>query len=368
MSISYSTCKNCEKQFQRRYDFCPYCGQKDREELTLGLLFNNTISNYFSVDARFFRSFLPLMFKPGYLAAKFIEGKRLLYLHPAQLYLFISVVFFFLFSFSTRKQVESINNSIADSFKESKISNDTISDPKKRDSIAFEVLKAKKEKDSITREEVKKALKDNAFLTEITEKQIDSFVNTDNFKNNDPLSFNFDEFKTIDSLIEAQATDAEIHKAMGLKDDAGAFNRRLYTQGLKFYKSKQGGSILQTFYDTMPIAMFFLLPIFALILKVLYFNKGRYAHHLVFSFYYFAFLFTVFTIILGTSFAIDIPNWLAVLILLSTFIYLLIALKRFYHQGWFLSFIKSGLTTFLFLAIVIPITVVVLGLFAFMFY
>ena len=93
---------NCEHKFEEGFKFCPHCGQKTNDDLTLGVLFYNTITNYFSVDARFFKSFIPLMFKPGYLAKRFIEGKRLLYLHPAQMYLFISVVFFFLFSFITR--------------------------------------------------------------------------------------------------------------------------------------------------------------------------------------------------------------------------------------------------------------------------
>jgi len=112
MSKTITHCKNCEQSFSADYNFCPYCGQKDKEKLTLGLLFNNTISNYFSVDARFFKSFLPLLFKPGYLASRFIQGKRLLYLHPAQLYLFISVVFFFLFSFKISKQEKAIEKQL----------------------------------------------------------------------------------------------------------------------------------------------------------------------------------------------------------------------------------------------------------------
>ena len=97
MEKNMVTCKNCEKEYNDSFEFCPHCGQKSNDELTIGILFYNTISNYFSFDARFFKSYIPLMFKPGYLPNKFIEGKRLLYLHPAQMYLFISVVFFFLF-------------------------------------------------------------------------------------------------------------------------------------------------------------------------------------------------------------------------------------------------------------------------------
>src|SRR5690606_21242467 len=89
-----------------------------------------------------------------------------------------------------------------------------------------------------------------------------------------------------------------------------AFKKRLYAQWLKFLKSKQGGSILQTFYDTVPIAMFFVLPLFALLLMVFYRKNGRYAHHLVFSFYFFAFIFTAFSFIVGFNFITDVPDWI----------------------------------------------------------
>ena len=110
MSTSQIDCKNCGEPFDEGFSFCPHCGQKSNDELTIGVLFYNTISNYFSFDARFLKSFLPLMFKPGYLAKEFIKGKRLLYLHPAQMYLFISVIFFFVISFSTRDLVSQAND------------------------------------------------------------------------------------------------------------------------------------------------------------------------------------------------------------------------------------------------------------------
>jgi len=75
-------CKNCENKFDANFEYCPHCGQKVNDKLTVGVLFSNTIKNYFSVDARFFKSFFPLLLKPGYLPSKFIEGKRLLYYIP----------------------------------------------------------------------------------------------------------------------------------------------------------------------------------------------------------------------------------------------------------------------------------------------
>ena len=66
-------CQNCENEHKIEFKFCPHCGQQTKEDLTVGVLFYNTISNYFSFDARFLRSFIPLMFKPGFIAKKEVE-------------------------------------------------------------------------------------------------------------------------------------------------------------------------------------------------------------------------------------------------------------------------------------------------------
>jgi hypothetical protein len=134
-------CKNCEREFHEEFEFCPFCGQKTKEDLTLGVLFYNTISNYFSFDARFLRSFLPLMFRPGFLARKFVEGKRLRYLHPAQYYLFVSVIFFFLFSFQQREYTQQADKALKKGFESNNILEfDTVS-RKTLDSKNYEAFK-----------------------------------------------------------------------------------------------------------------------------------------------------------------------------------------------------------------------------------
>ncbi|WP_179344832.1 DUF3667 domain-containing protein [Winogradskyella ursingii] len=360
MSANQVKCKNCEKPFNDGFEFCPHCGQKTNEELTIGVLFYNTISNYFSFDARFLKSFVPLMFKPGYLAKEFIKGKRLLYLHPAQMYLFISVVFFFIFSFTVREQANSWNRELKKTLKKDELI--------VLDSLELEnKIKEDKIEDSLNRAEIKKALKKNQRLIGMSDAEIDSIVNLDNIPKKNDVSFGFNE-REIDSLLDIDAPDEEIYKTMGMDDDDGWFMRKLYAQILKFYKARDGGNILKAFYDTVPIALFFLLPLFAFIIKLLYLRHGRYAHHLVFSFYYFSFLFTVFSIIAGINLIWDIPDGIDWLIALSTFLYLMIALKRFYGQNWFVSWFKCSVATFTFLAVVIPTTIVILALFAFMVY
>ena len=365
MSVQLKDCKNCEQPFDEAYEFCPHCGQKDKDELTIGVLFYNTISNYFSFDARFFKSFIPLLFRPGYLAAKFIEGKRLLFLHPAQMYLFISVVFFFLNSFTINKWKNEIDTSLAKTLTKEKVV-DTITGERVKDSLKLIELAKIKEEDSVAKVEIRKALEDNKIFTGMTQKDIDSLVSITNTKDN-KIDFDFDE-KKVDSLIAIDASDNDVLAAMGMPDDAGRFKKRFYEQFLKFYRSREGGSILQRLYDTIPIALFFLLPLFALILKILYYRRGRYAHHLVFSFYYFSFLFTVFSIIIGINFIWDIPDWIDWLVAFSTFFYMFLAMKRFYQQGWFWSFFKAGVTAFIFVIFVAPLAMLILSAFAFYFY
>ncbi|MCF7568607.1 DUF3667 domain-containing protein [Sabulilitoribacter arenilitoris] len=357
MGKATEICKNCEKEFKEDFEFCPYCGQKAKDELTIGVLFYNTITNYFSFDARFFKSFFPLISKPGYLASRFIEGKRLLYLHPAQLYLFVSVVFFFLLTtLVVRDQVQEIDTALKKTLNKPIISDST-------------KIKAQQVLDSIKLDSILAPLKKQnpAIIDENEVKVFDSLIKSNTEK---PItteaSFDFD-VKKVDSLIAVGATDEDIYKAMGMSDDAGYFKRKYYEQGLKFYRQRNVGQVFQAAYDTIPVSLFILLPIFALILKLMYRKRGTYAHHLVFSFYFFSFLFTVFSIVLIVNVIWDVPDWIDWFIVLSTYFYLLIAIKHFYRQGWFLSFIKTGIASFIYLMIVIPIAIVIIFLVGFLF-
>lgn len=349
-------CSNCSQNFEAHYPYCPYCGQKAEDKLTLGVLFSNTISNYFSVDARFFKSFIPLMTKPGYLAKRFVQGQRLLYLHPAQMYLFISVVFFFLLSFISREQAQTIDSALKKDIERSKEHRDSIQQQREDSIVAQRILKPMKEHQQ------------QLGINDEQMKAMDSVIKQDTSSRNSFLNFINDQAE-IDSLIAIDASDNDIYKKMGMKDEDDKLTKRFYKQALKFYKSKSGGSILQAFYDSIPIAMFILLPIFALILKLFYNKKGRFAYHLVFSFYFFAFLFMVFGFLLFANLVWDeFPGWVIAIIMVSTFFYLFLGLKRFYDQGAVLSFIKSSLITFMFLMFVLPMAAVIMGVMAFLFY
>ncbi len=347
-------CKNCEASFDESFAYCPHCGQEAADRLTFGVLFSNTISNYFSVDARFFRSFIPLMLKPGILARKFVDGKRLSFLHPAQFYLFISVIFFFLFSFSVRDADKNLSESLAKGF-------DT-------EEPTVEEKQEQSRQDSIAKMLAVKALKDNQKFTGMSDeklKELDSIITNDESSGTN-VHFDFDRSR-LDSLISTGASKEEKLLAMGMEADATGFSRRFYEKMLKFYEQK-GGGILQAIYDTIPIAMFLILPLFAFLMKIFYWKRATFAHHMVFSFYFFTFLFTTFSVILiAELWLFEIPGWIHAIIYLSFLIYLLIAMRNFYKSSWFGAIVRTGAISFI-LMIVVPFVAIGIMMAGFLLY
>ncbi len=343
-------CKNCERSFDSNFDYCPYCGQETADNLTFGVLFSNTISNYFSIDARFFKSFIPLMTKPGVLARRFVDGKRLSYLHPAQFYLFVSVVFFFVFSFSIRKA----DNQVSKAFERSLEQEASV------DSMSVKI-------DSVGIEAAKKALKTNQVHTGMSDaemKAIDSLI--DNSEGIPVTSWGFQR-QRLDSLIEGGAPQAQKLEAMGMKKNAGVFTTRVFTQLLKLYEQR-GGGILKALYDTVPIAMFVLLPLFAALLKLFYWRRGSFAHHMVFSFYFFTFLFMTFCVLILANALFEIPIWIEVPVILSIVLYLILALRNFYKSHWIGAFFKANSIALLYMLFVLPLAMAGVVFVSFMLY
>ena len=93
-----TTCLNCGAVLPGR--FCPDCGQKDQPIRQPAHVFiAESVSEYFGLDGRLWRSLGLLLFAPGALTEAYLEGRRTRYLRPLRLYLTATVLFFFLLSF-----------------------------------------------------------------------------------------------------------------------------------------------------------------------------------------------------------------------------------------------------------------------------
>jgi|AP45_3_1055517.scaffolds.fasta_scaffold111228_1 hypothetical protein len=86
--------------------------------------------------------------------------------------------------------------------------------------------------------------------------------------------------------------------------------------------------------DTLPIALFFLLPAYALLLQFFYLGSGRYyVEHLVFGVYLHTLAFLLLTVTMVAPTDISIISTASSFLPLAFLIYYFLALKRYYAQG-----------------------------------
>jgi hypothetical protein len=88
---SETNCLNCGGEVTGK--FCPECGQQNIEthENFFHLAFH-VVADFFHFDSKFFRTFIPLITKPGFLTNEYWKGRRSHYLHPLRLFFFITIV------------------------------------------------------------------------------------------------------------------------------------------------------------------------------------------------------------------------------------------------------------------------------------
>ena len=89
-----TACQNCGAVLLGEH--CYACGQPVK-----GLVrhFSSILGDFFdtvlNIDSRVFRTLGPLLLKPGYLSNEYFEGRRVRYVSPVRLFVFLSIVTFF---------------------------------------------------------------------------------------------------------------------------------------------------------------------------------------------------------------------------------------------------------------------------------
>ena len=86
-------CLNCGDQVEKTY--CTNCGQPNVElREPFWHFIGHSISHYFHFDSKFFHTLRPLLTEPGRLTLEYLAGKRMTFLHPVSMYIFVSIVYF----------------------------------------------------------------------------------------------------------------------------------------------------------------------------------------------------------------------------------------------------------------------------------
>ena len=90
-----SLCPNCGRGLLAAENYCPDCGQENTNiNVSLKTVLRDFFDDLFSLDSRFFKTLRPFLFKPGFLTIEYNSGKRILYFPPLRLYLICSFLYF----------------------------------------------------------------------------------------------------------------------------------------------------------------------------------------------------------------------------------------------------------------------------------
>ena len=344
-------CLNCTQPLTGNENFCSYCGQKNTtKKLSFGVFLNNLFEGMFSYDSRFWRTFIPLLLKPGKVSKEFIEGKRVKFVNPFQMYLNVSIVFFLLLGITNK--IDSHDNS----------DNNILAGNKNLDSLA---QVAPQKLDSVLKiakdEVIEAAPKDSSKSKVVTNLgNVFKIIETENKKDTTGYDYHIksDTAGTIsffNKLADFQHFYQEYpayNNETGL-DSLGYqksfWNKFYYLQiikaneNFKQIRSDGGERYKNKLTSYISVSLFIFLPIFTLFLKLLFIRrKFTYMEHLVFVFHTQTVFFLLLIIFYLLNFFVEMESVIGIFVIIFL-IYLYKALRSFYQQGWFKTFVKFTL-------------------------
>ena len=297
MSQGRRYCRNCYHSLTGEY--CGHCGQREgRSDRRFLDLAGELTGDLLDFDSRLWRTLLFLLFRPGFLTAEFIAGRRARYLPPLRLYLVISFITFLVLSLFIPDTIRLSDDKAATGGEAVVVTIDT---------------------DSADGEE--------------------SVV--------DPNDLNL------------QIGLAEEDSPQWLKD----LEQRLESNTGRLLKDP--ADFVATVVEYLPQVMFLLLPVFALLVQLVYLlSPFHYLQHLVFALHYhsFAYLFYLFTAVLEVS-GVKIED----LLMIGLLVYLPLAFRRCYGSSWWgaagkalLVYISYALVLVLGFGVMVVVTIVLL--------
>ncbi|WP_323845747.1 DUF3667 domain-containing protein [Microbulbifer magnicolonia] len=338
-------CANCDTRLLGPH--CYVCGQPVKGMVRhfssiLGDLFDTLLA----LDSRIGRTLGPLLVRPGFLSAEYFAGRRVRYVSPVRLFIFLCLTTFFIVQLSSDWNIKFFDGEIARAT--------TVEEVQRlRDETLADLAEAK-----IDSEESPAAQEGLALAERKVRQQAEARIAE--LQGRAPRGGN--------PTVEASASAGDCLFRLGggcwdpeaepVQVDAfpQALNDWLTTQAIK--ASDNMGIIREDpnrFKDALlsaiPSTLFVLLPIFALMLWTLYLLQRRlYMEHLIVALHSHAFLCLALLLV---TLAVDLQEWLEgyaaveivsgwaiALLLLWMPLYLLLMQKRVYGQGWGMTLVK----------------------------
>ena len=326
------TCLNCNNEVAQR--FCPNCGQENtKTSKSFHHLFVHFFEDLTHYDNAFWRTIFYLFFKPAALTLAYVSGKRLSFLAPIRLYIFISFLTFLLISLFP------IDSAVKSEAKKGQIIVPTI------DSLHIE----EKGVDGLTKVGIL-SQKNNDTIKKILQQ-------TDEIDVKEVADFGYKSVTELDS-IQKNGTE---------KVKVSSTEYWFLKKWLAVKEENTNEEIIQKFSDSftnnLPKLLFMYMPVFALILWLFHNKKKRlYFDNGILTLHYFSFLLLLILLLffINKFFLIfdrtPILEWIHFSIkAVGTFwmiYYFFPAHHRFYGEKIIVSVIKSSVILILNLVII----------------
>ena len=348
-------CLNCNARVFGRY--CHVCGQENVEPKEtawhLVVHFFNDITHF---EGKFSKAIRYLLFRPGFLPAEYARGRRMSYMNPVRMYVFTSAFFFIIFFSLFKIDDSAVALSYAkleQRFRDSDVNFDV-------NFVTGEISVGKQNVGNLNRmDKLNEQLIDSLIRAKAQKK--DSTQAGDSVKKKKPptlLDFNgkFESVEVYDSIqksLPEDKRDGWFSTLVGRK--AARINEKYgKTPGLAFAR------IGDVFLHKLPTIFFVSLPMFALILSLLYIRHRKqfnFVNHAIFSIYYYIFCFLLMLIYFAANKLSNMSGWsiflwIQIALGLYLFIYLYKAMRNYYLQRRAKTIIKYFLLNFIFFIIV----------------
>jgi len=350
-------------------DYCHQCGQSAHNPLEhVGHAIEEVFESFWHLDGRIFRT-LRQLFVPGRVAINYLAGHRVRYIPPLRLFVILSLLTFFI-----GKLVLTVGEGVRMEGVEAEIGRaQTIAEVEQiRDRLLVPIEVAEKQaaktpgaNPALIAARVRIQGEAASRIAELREQAAKAPAPVDaTDQGTAPANGGAGAAKvTVSPLAQGDDDSSWVCRFNERPFDAktnpveaawmpGFANRWLNARigrGCENIKDadRNGERLFQQFLGAIPTALFLLMPLFALLLKVLYLGSGRtYLEHLVVALYSHGFLLLMLLALFMLSAASNAgaPAWFTGLgyaaIWIWIPIYLLVMQKRVYRGGWFTTVLR----------------------------
>src|SRR5438270_2853320 len=335
-------CENCGAELQGHW--CAHCGQPAIDyRRSFRHVIADLLDEFLNWDSKFFRTIGLLLVRPWKLTNEFLAGHRVRYVHPGRLYLLASILFFFAVNYGA---------------KDLRLQPGKLS-PKDRAELEADLKKGD--------------------LPPAAREQLEALLRESPSPNSSPPSTSPSPATSVPSPPSpAPETDKQKQEYGKIGERPFAvFDQAKSTTPFERWiearaKEKMGehgtkmGLFIATLFSNLPYMMLCCIPLFAFVLKVLYFRRHIfYIDHLIYALHIHTFAYVGIMLIVLATIGLNrtapgtIAGWTIALLWIAFVAQIFLSIRRVYRQGWFISIFKflfGGLAYLVVLAIALAAT------------